>query len=365
MTVQNYFSATYVEAREKFLGASQALGMTVGRVFHPSRLGPDGEALSIDSALLSPDNARSLLVITSGTHGVEGFCGSGCQVGLLNDTDFLDELRDKAVALLLIHAVNPYGFAHLRRVNEDNVDLNRNCADFNTAVGANPDYRELDALLLPATWPPTDADNDALANYIRQHGERKLRETATKGQYEVPDGMFYGGSSRCWSTREVDAILGAHVPNYDRLAWVDIHTGLGAHGHGEKIFMRDDLPELRRARNWWGADVKQIVDPRSVSAAIDGPLMNTVYEGFPAIEKTTLGLEFGTYETSRVLHALRADHWLHRHPDVSAEQSEQIGRNLKDVFYCDNDAWKGMVFAQARVVALQAIFGLSGKGERA
>jgi hypothetical protein len=78
MTVQNYFSATYVEAREKFLGASQALGMTVGRAFHPYKLGPDGEALSIDSALLAPGNARSLLVITSGTHGVEGFCGSGC-----------------------------------------------------------------------------------------------------------------------------------------------------------------------------------------------------------------------------------------------------------------------------------------------
>jgi hypothetical protein len=364
MTVQNYFSDTYVEAREKFLGASQALDLAVGRVFHPSRLGPDGEALSIDSALLSPGNARSVLVITSGTHGVEGFCGSGCQVGLLSDTDFLDELRDRAVALLLIHAVNPYGFAHLRRVNEDNVDLNRNGVDFSTATGANPDYPELDALLLPETWPPTDADNDALAGYIRQHGERKLRETATKGQYEVPDGMFYGGTSRCWSTREIKAMLGAHLPNFDRLAWVDIHTGLGAHGHGEKIFMRDDPSELQRARNWWGADVKQIVDPRSVSAVIDGPLMNTVYEGFPTVEKTTLGLEFGTYETSRVLHALRADHWLHRHPDVSAEQAQQIGRDLKDVFYCDNDAWKGMVFAQTRVVALQAILGLSGKGGR-
>ncbi|WP_153141393.1 M14 family metallopeptidase [Paraburkholderia agricolaris] len=364
MTVQNYFSDTYVEAREKFLGASQALDLTVGRVFHPSRLGPDGEALSIDSALLSPGNARSVLVITSGTHGVEGFCGSGCQVGLLSDTDFLAELRDRAVALLLIHAANPYGFAHLRRVNEDNVDLNRNGVDFSTATGANPDYPELDALLLPETWPPTDADNDALAGYIRQHGERKLRETATKGQYEVPDGMFYGGTSRCWSTREIKAMLGAHLPNFDRLAWVDIHTGLGAHGHGEKIFMRDDPSELQRARNWWGADVKQIVDPRSVSAVIDGPLMNTVYEGFPTVEKTTLGLEFGTYETSRVLHALRADHWLHRHADVSAEQAQQIGRDLKDVFYCDNDAWKGMAFAQTRVVALQAILGLSGQGGR-
>ena len=29
----------------------------------------------------------------------------------------------------MIHALNPFGFAHLRRANEDNVDLNRNFVD--------------------------------------------------------------------------------------------------------------------------------------------------------------------------------------------------------------------------------------------
>jgi len=60
-----------------------------------------------------------------------------------------------------------------------------------------------------------------------------------------------------------------------------------------------------------------------------------------------------------VLKALRADHWLRRHPECEATAAAQIRQNLKDAFYCDNDEWKGLVFGQTRVVAWQAIAGLS------
>ena len=68
------------------------------------------------------------MVIISETHGVEGFCGSGCQVGFLVERVY--EGLPKTVGVALVHALNPYGFAWLRRVNEDNVDLNRNFRDF-------------------------------------------------------------------------------------------------------------------------------------------------------------------------------------------------------------------------------------------
>lgn len=333
--------------------------MEVLRKCHPDKVGPDGESLSIDLALHSPENASSIIVVTSGTHGVEGFCGSGCQTGLLNDSSLFDELSEKKVALLLVHAINPYGFAHLRRVNEDNVDLNRNVTDFCVGAASNPLYRDLDPLLLPASWPPADSDNAALMAYIHKHGERALRDVTSKGQYDVADGMFYGGNAPSWSTLQLRAILSTHVSRYDRLAWIDTHTGLGPYGHGEKIFMSEDTAELQRARDWWGSDVKPISEPGSVSTDAQGPLLNLVYEECPTVEKTTLALEFGTLERLRVLHALRAEHWLYRHPDASAAQAALIRRDLKDAFYCDSDDWKGMVYAQTRVVALQAIAGIS------
>jgi len=360
MAVQDYFSQTYTEARKKFLDSAKNRGLNVQRACHPDRVGPDAEMLSIDSALYSPENAESLLVFTSGTHGVEGFCGSGCQVGMLNDREIFDYLGERKVALLLIHAVNPYGFSHLRRVNEDNVDLNRNSVDFEAMADNNPGYCELDPLLLPATWPPTDSDNAALMGYIQTRGEQVFRDIMTKGQYRIADGMFYGGKSTCWSTHEVRAILSRYTSSgYKRLAWVDIHTGLGTYGHGEKIFMSKDALELQRALSFWGADVKPIFEPGSISSDTDGPLMNVAYDAYPELEKTTLALEFGTLEPLQVMQALRADHWLHRHPEISAEQSAQIKRRLKDAFYCDSDEWKGLVYGQTRVLALQSITGLA------
>ena len=86
MTVEAFFSQTYDEARGKFLAAAQARGLRIERHLHPDAVGPSGEQLSIDTALLAPAQAEALLIVTSGVHGVEGFCGSGCQTGLLQDS---------------------------------------------------------------------------------------------------------------------------------------------------------------------------------------------------------------------------------------------------------------------------------------
>ena len=58
----------------------------------------------------------------------------------------------EGLAHLAIHAINPYGFAWLRRVTEDNVDLNRNFVDFSEALPVNPGYEDLATAICPATW---------------------------------------------------------------------------------------------------------------------------------------------------------------------------------------------------------------------
>jgi hypothetical protein len=47
------------------------------------------------------------------------------------------------VTLVFIHAVNPYGFHHDRRVNEDNIDINRNFLtpeEFEMAWSRDPNF---------------------------------------------------------------------------------------------------------------------------------------------------------------------------------------------------------------------------------
>jgi hypothetical protein len=71
-----------------------------------------------------------------------------------------------------------------------------------------------------------------------------------------------------------------------------------------------------------------------------------------------MGLEFGTLPNEAVTNALRADAWMRGRHDVPAVLRESIRQQLRDVFYCDNDEWKGMVLGQSRVVLLQTISGM-------
>src|SRR5581483_10193540 len=127
MNSADSFSATYAEAREKFRAAAVEAGGTLEAVSNPNR-GPGGETLATDVAWFGPKTAEKVLVTISGTHGAEGFCGSGAQVDWLRRGEA--SRLPAGVAVAAVHAINPYGFAWLRRVTEENVDLNRNWVDF-------------------------------------------------------------------------------------------------------------------------------------------------------------------------------------------------------------------------------------------
>jgi hypothetical protein len=354
-----YFSGSYAQARQKFLDSARQRQAEVETFALESRRGAYGEVLATDVAWLGPRDARKVLVVSSGTHGPEGFCGSGCQVALLHDDELLGRIARAGVGVLLIHAVNPHGFSHLRRTNEDNIDLNRNCVRFDAPLPVNAGYADVDAFMLPATWPPTAENEQAMADYIARHGMPAWRAAVTGGQYAVPDGLFYGGNAPSWSNRTIHAILRKYGAMASALGWVDIHTGLGPYGHGEKIYAgRNDARDLARARAWWGTDVFAPFEGSSASADVQGPIVLSAYEECPHARLALMGLEFGTLPDQAVMQALRADHWLHRHPEAPAQQQTQIRQGLRDAFYCDNDEWKGMVLGQARVVLLQTLLGL-------
>jgi hypothetical protein len=121
--------------------------------------------------------------------------------------------------------------------------------------------------LVPPAWPPS-ADNEAvLAAYAAQHGMRGLQAAVTGGQYAHPQGLFFGGQAPTWSQITLRQVLREHGTRCARLGWIDLHTGLGPNGHGERIFAcKDDAATLTRARAWWGAEVTSIYDGSSASA---------------------------------------------------------------------------------------------------
>ena len=354
-----HFAATYAQARERFLAAAGARGLDVESHVHPSARGPAGESLAIDVAVLGHAKSRAALVITSGTHGAEGFCGSGCQVGLVADDAFVAAVKRRGVAVVLVHALNPFGFAHVSRTTEENVDLNRNLRDF-ARPQRNEAYLEVHDFIVPAAWPPSRENEARIGEYVARRGAPALQQAITGGQTDRRDGLFFGGSGPAWSQDVLRDVLRRHGASRARLAWIDVHTGLGPAGHGEKIYAGPDDPAtLARTKTYWGIDVTSIYDGSSTSARVEGMLFHAALEECPNAEYAGIALEYGTLSFMDVLNALRARQWLLNHPDAGAAQREAILRQARDAFYVDTPAWKAMVFGQARAAALQALIGLA------
>ena len=354
-----HFSQSYQEARAKFLAAAEACGLDPQSHLHPM-LGRDGEALAMDVVLDGARDARSLLIVSSGCHGVEGFCGSGVQTMLLRDAAFRRAAAQARVAVLYIHALNPYGFSWWRRTTHENVDLNRNFHDFSQPLPRNLGYDELAAALVPASWPPSDDVNAIMQRFLDVHGLAAVQAAISGGQYDHPQGVFYGGRNPTWSHTALRHVLQDHATRCERLGWIDVHTGLGPSGVGERIFAcNDDAVALQRARAWWGDAVTSIYDGSSSSAPLQGLMWLAAYQECAQAEYTGIALEYGTLPIMQMMDALRADQWAENHPDAPAAKLAQIKQQTRDAFYTDSDEWKARVAEQALDAALGGVRGLA------
>jgi len=353
--IRALFSRTYAEARQAFCRTATQRGLEVDSYVLPLD-GAGGETLATDVVRDGPRDASRLVALISGVHGVEGYCGSAIQTGVLG----LGPVTPPDTAVLHIHAINPYGFSHSCRATQENVDLNRNFVDFTRPLPVNGPYAEIHDLLLPATWPPTDDNEASLAALRQQWGARGFQRAAGLGQYAFSDGVHYGGVAPTWSNLTFRQILRKYAQQCRRIGSIDVHTGLGPYGVGERIFgcPADDSEALSRARRWWGADITSVDVGTSTSIPITGPIQFGQLEECPQAEHTNVCLEFGTHPSSVVLPAMRAEHWLHRHGSSDERQAAAIRQALKDAFYAQADDWQAAIWEQGREVFLQSLQGL-------
>lgn len=360
-TTADGFATSYRIARRNFVGAAMAAGLHVASHVHPLT-GIEGEELAMDVVIDGPLDADKMLVLTSGCHGVEGYCGSGAQVAALGNTALRAKAHAAGVTVMYIHALNPFGFSFKRRTTHENVDLNRNFHDFGKPLPVNEGYRALHSLLLPEVWPPDAANQAALEACMADMGMSAFQAAVSRGQHEYPDGMFFGGAEPTWSNQTLRKILQTHTANVRRIAWIDVHTGLGPSGVGERIFAdRDDAQALARARQWWGQSghpVTSIYEGSSTSAVLTGMLFHAVFDECPQAQYTGIAMEYGTVPVLETMGAIRADNWLNQHPNASAELASAIRQQVLEAFYTDTPEWKAQIVDQALGAMREAVDGL-------
>lgn len=346
------FPEDYAHGRQQWLQALRGLAAR-HQPFPCTGNGPKGEALVTDTAWLGPEQAKAVLVILAGTHGVEGFTGSAIQCDLLQ---MLAEGRfalPEHTAILLVHALTPWGYAWLRRCDAAGIDLNRNAVDFNRPLPGNPEYDKLRPLLFAnsAQW------QQSFTSYQQQYGRVALEKAISGGQYSDPAGPFYGGAAPAHGRLVCEALIRDYHLDKRRLAVIDLHTGLGPYGYGEIIC--DHTPGsagAETAHQWYGDAVTLPLAGTSSSVPKLG-LLDYAWHAIMDDKSCYITLEFGSFSTDQLFATLLRDHQLWA--DSGNHHERQAHSLIMRRHFCPDDpAWREMVLFRSRQVIAQALCGV-------
>ena len=354
----DYFSPDYAAARERFRASARVAGAAPHMLELAAR-GPSGEALTIDIAWLGAQQPRRVFLHTCGLHGVEGFAGSAIQLALLAHPPAVDAQS----AVVLVHVLNPYGMAWLRRANEHNVDLNRNFpGEGNSWSGGPALYRKIDRLLNPQTPPGVDFFLLRALTRVALHGFRPLKQAVAEGQYEFERGLFYGGTRPERGPQLFMDWLSRHLGATERIFAVDVHTGLGP--PGEETVIAGSASNVTPADGLGNALAREVVAPSTeseVAYMIRGGLGDGLRQALPHTAVDSVVQEIGTCSPFAVLRALRDENRWHHYGKAHLEHPAK--RQLREALCPSAPQWRDKALAKGIALAARGAQWLFGTQE--
>jgi hypothetical protein len=351
------FSEDHASATRRFRSAAAQLGWTL-ETRPVGCQGPSGEELAFEVARCGDDAPERVLVVSSGLHGVEGFFGSAVQIALLERWAAAGPPPLKCV---LLHGLNPFGFAWLRRFNEENIDPNRNFLLPGEAfAGAPTGYDRLDPLLNPPR-PPSRWDPFALRAIwqIARQGLPALRQAIAGGQYEYPRGLFFGGSGPSRTQQLLSAQMPLWLQGSRAVVHLDFHTGLGRFAARKLLLDYAPSETQRRWLNeWFGSDAYEACDSSGISYEARGGFGRWCIAQQLAEHYLFACAEFGTYGPLQVLSGLRAENQAHHWDRPDSAATRRAKQRLRELFCPQSRRWRTKVVADAIEWVDRAVAGL-------
>lgn len=344
--ILSVFSQRYADARNTFLNNVETSSIVekLTSLAHPLK-GPNNEKLFCDIVWAGDPKAEKVLVLISGLHGVEGGVGSAIQA------DFVTRYRrlPTDICVVLVHAMNPWGFAWASRTDEQGIDVNRNFVDFDASLPKS------DAAHI---WQDLQAGKTDIATVAQ---DRVQFDLLSQGQYEEPTAPYYGGKEASWSRQVMEQLMTQLKPDKRKqIIVVDIHSGLGPYGYGEMIC---DHPHgssaTATAVALFGATVTEPIMGTSSSGVKYG--LHDYFWHQQGEHVCYLTLEFGTFGNQQMLQVLSDDQKLQQKGklDWQDDATLDIKHAMQDFFCPDQKQWQELVLFRGRQVIEMALDGLT------
>lgn len=316
--------------------------------------------LSIDWFWAEPRLKENLVMISIAEHGIEGYVGSA-MLKLFVD-EFAPRLNPENTGLLLIHAINPWGMKNHYRVNQNNVDLNRNFVfDGNFSPTINPDYDLIEKFLNPQS-PVRGLTVEALpfiAKVIKNMvspGRARVQAASLLGQHRHPKGIYFGGKELQEETTVLMNLYRTTLADYQNLIQVDMHTGYGPRYQMTVIVPPVDPTPSAETVNKFKYPLIQKIDADEFYA-INGDMGEYVYRlrdaEFPDKRVFACGFEFGTFGDSlsaliRSLMITVLENQLRQYGAVSPKAEAQIRAEYEELFFPSETKWREKAIADCR-----------------
>ncbi|SER59073.1 M14 family metallopeptidase [Salipaludibacillus aurantiacus] len=359
MESEQFFSGTFEESRSQFRKSLKE----IGTYWPNARLetyytGSEEDDNTTD--ILAADalsEKQELIIITTGEHGIEGYTGSAFLQLFIEE--YMPLINPETTGLRLVHAVNPWGMRHFRRVTENNIDLNRNyIRDWeNTAGAVDETFARKKEIFLPGSRIENLSThkrelNKALTEAFT-HEELAVLKDGPPGQYKYKRGIYYGGNSFDEPAQKLKSRYFDWVKEYSHPVHIDIHSGGGPKDDLTLIFTKSDKrseEELQKELSY-----KQVVksDDDNVYGESNLYLQESVRENFPQKRTVTCLFEFGTIaETLNDLvfctQTMINENQLYFNGVLEREDEKEIIRDFRRLFYPDKKEWRKQVIDKGR-----------------
>ena len=365
----SFFSDEYHESRTKFRDAVSNSAAELVILRHPTECGPDGEPLSIDIGVFGAASAPKALFNVNGTHGNESYSGGAAQLQLIANGQLDNLPRD--VSVILVHDLNPYGWANDSQLNENLVNLNRNFMDFDDLPVSDELHLDLER-----AFTYEELSFGALDRALREfnavtdrYGAERFNSAFMTGQYIAPASINYGGTAPEWSNRRLREFAESRLAGTEKIAYLDWHTGLGDYGQPYELpFWEHGTESWHHTVLWWGEAAVERGSKGLMSAGekqgdapaseLQGLALCAIRDAAP---NAVIGggiVEFGITSFSTMIQGCVLDLWLMFH-ELQDHPEYRFWKSLSREFLAPKDPyWQSSVLRHADQFYSRMIAGL-------